>query len=75
MTKKQLKNEWKRLESEFDKKPKVSPFPPEIVKKRELLLFAQVELSEVQWAKKCKNLSDEMFHIAMYYLIMSTYYD
>lgn len=47
MTKKGLLMEWKRLDYEiFENCPRTDkPFPPAIVERRELLLFAQVHLS------------------------------
>lgn len=76
MTKKQLLGEWKKLDFElFENKPKTNrPFPFSIVKRRELLLFAQVHLAEIGWAIKCENIAAEIYHIAMYSSIISKYY-
>lgn len=76
MTKKQLIMEWKRLDYElFENRPKTDkPYPPAIVERRELLLFAQVHLSEIEWAKKCRDKKAESYHTKMYYKIMQKYY-
>lgn len=49
MNKKQIKKEWERLNYELLKsKPEIEgPYPSNIVRKRELLLFAQVHLSNI----------------------------
>ena len=77
MTEKQIKQEWQRLNFEvFENKPKTDkPYPSDVVKRRELLLFAQVHLAEISWAIKCKDLETERLHTAAYNLVMSKYYD
>ena len=76
ITQNQIVREWKRLDFElFENRPNTDkPYPPEVVEKRQLLLYAQVHLAEVSWAKKYKNLKDEQFHIELYNLVMSKYY-
>lgn len=77
MTTKQIAREWRRLDFElFENKPKIDkPYPPDVIKRRELLLYAQVHLSEISWAKKCRDLETENLHTEAYYLVMSNYYD
>ncbi|MEJ5350292.1 MAG: hypothetical protein WHS65_01740 [Melioribacteraceae bacterium] len=77
MNKKQLFNEWKKLNSElFEKKPKINgSYPYFIVKRRELLLFAQVHLSNIIEAKSRKDKWDEKFETEMYYKVMNEYYN
>lgn len=77
MNKRQIEQEWKRLDFElFENAPKTDkPYPPDVVKRRELLLFAQVHLAEIGWAQKCKDLGAEILHTIAYNLVMSKYYD
>lgn len=77
MTKKQIAKELKKLKFEtFENKPGTDkPYLPDIVKRRTLLLYAQVHLAEISWAKKCKDLKSKNFHTKMYYTIMSKYYE
>lgn len=76
MNKKQIEKEWKRLKYEIHKnKPNiVGPYPPAIVKSRELLLFAQVHLSNIISAKNKNDKNAEKFETEIYNTIMSTYY-
>lgn len=76
MEKISLEREWKRLNFElFDNKPKIDGlYPLEIVKRRTLLLYAQVHLSEILRAKKCKDLWAERLHTEAYNRVMSEYY-
>jgi hypothetical protein len=69
--------EWKKLNFElFENRPKTDkPYPPEIVKRRTLLLYAQVHLAEAEWAKKCKDLETERLHTEAYNRVMSEYYN
>ena len=77
MTKKQIEKEWVRLNFEiFENRPKTDkPYPSHIVKRRELLLYAQVHLSEISWAKKCKDLETEELHTEAYDSVMLKYYE
>jgi hypothetical protein len=77
MTQKQVTKEWKRLNFElFGNRLKTDkPYPPEIVKRRELLLYAQVHLAEISWAKKCRDLEALRLHSKAYELVMSKYYE
>ena len=76
MTKRQIAREWKRLYYEiFANKPRSnSPYPPNVVRRRELLLYAQVHLAEISWAQKCGNFEAEKMHMAAYYSVISKYY-
>jgi len=77
MNDKQIVQEWKRLNFELlENKPSSDgPYPVEVVKRRELLLFAQVHLSNIMDAKKNNDRKAEYFETEMYRIIMSTYYD
>lgn len=70
MNKKEIEEEYKKLNFElFENKPKIkSPYPPDIVKRRELLLLAQVHLNNIV-------SGNEHFEIEMYHKIMDTYYN
>ena len=76
MDRKQLSREWQRLNFEiFENRPKTDkPYLPYVVKRRELLLYAQVHLAEILQAKKSKNLETERLNTGAYNLIMSEYY-
>lgn len=77
MNKKEIEEEFKKLNFElFQNKPKIkAPYPPDIVKRRELLLFAQVHLSNILDAKLKKDKWIERFETEMYHKIMNFYYD
>lgn len=76
MNKKQIEQEWKKLEIElFENKPKIDgPYPTDIVKRRELLLYAQVHLANILDAKSRKDRWDEWFETEMYNRVMKIYY-
>jgi len=76
MTKKQIDEEFKKINYELRvNRPKFTPYPPDLVKRREMLLFAQVHLSNVLGAKLNKNVWEENFEENMYKVVMSKYYD
>ena len=76
MNKKQIEKEYKKIGYElFDNRPAIVPYPSNIVKRRELLLYAQVHLAEISWAKKCKDLEDERLHTKAYNSVISKYYE
>lgn len=76
MTKRQIAKEWKRLNYEiFVSKPKTdSPYPLNIVRRRELLLYAQIHLAEISWVKECGDFETKKFHTPAYYSAISKYY-
>lgn len=77
MNKKQIKQEYKKLQFEiFENKPKTDKsYPPDIVKRREFLLFAQVHLANILDAKARKDKWDENFETALYKIVINIYYD
>jgi len=76
MTKKEIDREFKKIDYELRvNKPDTAPYPPEVVKRRELLLYAQVYLAEMSWAKKCKDWETYRLHTEAYFLVMSKYYE
>ena len=77
MTKKQMVEEWKKIKFEiYENRPKTDePYPSDIVKRRQLLLYAQVHLAEISWAKKCRDLETERLQTDLYNLVMQNYYE
>lgn len=76
MTRKQIEQEFKKIKYElFVNKPDIAPYPPDIVKRREYLLFAQVHLSNVLGAKIKKDKWDEEFETKMYNKVMEIYFN
>ena len=76
MNKKQIKQEFKKIDYELRfNKPAVAPYPPDVVKRREFLLFAQVHLSNILDAKSKKDRLSERFETEMYNKVMETYYN
>ncbi len=77
MTKKQLSKEWQKLDFElFENRPKTDkPYPPDVVKQREFLLFAQIHLSNILDAKSRTDKWDERFETQMYNKVMEIYYN
>ncbi len=76
MSIRQIQDEWKKLDFEMQyNKPNIEgPYPPEIVRRRELLLIAQVYLANVMYAKAQKDKQRERFETEMYSRIMEMYY-
>lgn len=72
----QFDNEWKKLQYEIIyNKPQIDgPYPQEIVDKRELLLYAQVELEKAQTAYNSNKCNLFELHSILYYIIMNRYY-
>ena len=76
-----MKNE--QIEEEFKKigyelrvnKPSFVPYPPDLVKKREFLLFAQVHLNNILDAKFKRDKWEEKFETEMYNKVMEIYYN
>ena len=77
MNKKQIEQEYKKLQFEiFENRPKIDkPYPQDIVKRRQFLLFAQVHLANILDAKSKKDKWDEEFEIEMYKKVMKIYYN
>jgi len=77
VNKKEVEQEYKRLIFELlENKPKINgPYPPEIVKKREFLLFAEVHLANILDAKRRKDKWDEDFETEMYNKVIGIYYN
>jgi hypothetical protein len=74
MNKKQIKQEFKKIDHEFRfNKPDFAPYPPDLVKRRELLLFAQVHLANVLGAKLENDEKEEKYQESLYRAVMSMY--
>lgn len=71
----QVEQEWQKIDCELRlAKPHFAPYPPHIVRRRELLLYAQVHLAEISWAQKCNDSDTEKIHTEAYYSVMLEYY-
>lgn len=76
MNKKQIDEEFKKIIYELRiNKPDSTPYPPDIVKRREFLLFAQVHLNNILEAKSKKDKCDEKFETEMFNKVMEIYYN
>jgi len=76
MTRKQIEQEFKNIDYELRSNvPNVCPYPPDDVKRREFLLFAQVHLGNILGAKMKKDKWDEKFETQMYNEVMEIYYN
>lgn len=76
MTKRQIDREYKKLDYElFVNRPNSTPYPPNVVKRREFLLFAQVHLGNILGAKLKRDEWDERFESEMYNKVMGIYYN
>jgi len=72
----QIEEEFKKIRYELiSNKPDFVPYPPNIVKRRELLLYAQVTLSNILGAKLKKDKKSEDFQESLYKIIVSSYYN
>ncbi|MCK4308020.1 hypothetical protein KAW50_07350 [candidate division WOR-3 bacterium] len=76
MTKQQIDREYKKLNYEiFVNRPAIAPYPPEVVKRRELLLFAQVHLGNILGAKMEKDKVEEALQEFYYWVTIREYYN
>ncbi len=75
MTRKEIKQEFKKINYELRvNKPDSAPYPPEVVKRRNFLLFAQVHLGNIFGAKLKRDEWEERFETEMYSKVMEIYY-
>ena len=76
MTKKEIDQEFKNTTLELHKGlPSDKPFPPDVVRRRELLLFAQVHLIKILDAKHNKDRLAEIVHLGLYNVFKFHYYN
>jgi hypothetical protein len=76
MDEKEIEQEFRKIEYELKfNKPDSTPYPPDLVKRREFLLFAQVHLSNILDAKSKKDKWKERFETEIYDRIMGIYYN
>lgn len=76
MTKKEIECEFKKIGCELRvDRPDAVPYSPDLVKRREFLLFAQVHLSNILEAKFKKDEWDERFETQMYNKVIKIYYN
>jgi len=76
MEREQIEKEFKKIDYELRiNKPKVIPYPPDVVKRRTFLLFAQVHLCNILDHKAKKDKCKERFETDMYRIVMDTYYN
>lgn len=71
MKKEHIENEFRQIDYELRvNKPDSAPYPPDLVKKRVFLLFAQVHLNNILDAKLKKDIWNERFETEMYNKVM-----
>lgn len=76
MEKKQIEREFQKIDYELRvNKPDSVPYPPDVVKQREFLLFAQVHLNNILDAKLKKDEWEERFETEMYNKVMEIYFN
>jgi len=77
MNKKQIEQEWGKLRLKIiENKLKIDgPYPPDIVGRRELLLFAQVYLCNILDAKSKEDKWAEGFEAEIYSKVLEIYYN
>lgn len=76
MKKEQIEKEFEKIDYELrNNKPNFTPYPSDIVKRREFLVFAQVHLSNILDAKLKRDKWDERFETKMYDKVMQIYYN
>jgi len=66
MNRRQINQEFKKITQEIHNRSKVSPYPLEIVRKRELLLFAEAHLGNILEAKRKKQDIKNFFWSQLY---------
>lgn len=73
---KEIEQEFKKINHELRvNKPESVPYPPDLIKRREFLLFAQVHLNNILDAKSKKDRWYERFETEMYSKAMEIYYN
>lgn len=76
MTRKEIELKFKKIEYELRvNKPDSVPYLPNLVKKREFLLFAQVHLRNILNAKSKKDRWSKRFETEIYNKVMEIYYN
>ena len=76
MNKKLIEKEFKKINQELRvNKPDSIPYPDDLVKRREFLLFAQVHLCNILDAKLKKDKWEERFETEMYDKVTEVYYN
>ncbi len=76
MRRQQIEKEFKKKDGELrNSKPSFTPYPFNIIKKREFLLFAQVHLNNIVDAKFKRDKWEEKFETEMYDKVMEIYYN
>ena len=76
MTRKEIELKFKKIGYELRvNKPDSVPYLPNLVKRREFLLFAQVHLSNILNAKSKKHRWSERFGTEIYNKVMEIYYN
>ncbi len=76
MNEEQIEKEFKKIDYELrNNKLNFTPYPFDIIKKREFLLFAQVHLSNILDAKFKRDKWEERFETKMYNKVMEIYYN
>lgn len=76
MTKKEIEQEFQKIDYELRfNKPISYPYPIDIIKRREFLLFAQVHLINILDAMSKKDNWDERFEANIYNKVMEIYYN
>ncbi|MCK4321351.1 hypothetical protein KAX08_02395 [candidate division WOR-3 bacterium] len=76
MNRKQIEEEFNKINYELRvNKPDSATYPPDIVKRREYLLFAQVHLNNILDAKSKRDKWEEKFETEMYKNVMKIYYN
>ena len=74
MTGKEIDREFKKIDYELRvNKPDIAPYPLDVVKRREYLLFAQVHLGNIIGAKMEKDKWVEELESEMYNEVMEIY--
>lgn len=76
MTDRNIEQQWEKLRFEILKnKPKLKwPYPPEIVRRRDLLVYAQVYFEKIMLAKQEQDEILENYYCEKYFDTMAEYY-
>ena len=75
MTNIQIDLEFAKISNEIDEKSRFKlPYPESVIRMKELLLAAQVELSELLYAKRDNNKKREELHTVLYKTKIKQYY-
>ncbi|MBC8388403.1 MAG: hypothetical protein H8E13_10200 [Actinobacteria bacterium] len=76
MTKKEITQEFRKIDYELRvDRPKIVPYPPDLIKRREFLILAQVHLNNILDTKFKKDILFERLETELYSKVIEIYHN